>query len=203
MQRFLTLLFVVTLSVSFSASLATRALAQEVSEERRPVRLDRNHSTLGFRVPIVHGLGTVTGKFTDWSVDLFWDENDLDNSSVSVEIQTASVDTGIDGRDSDLRSDSFFNSQVYPAITFTSSSISGGPFEYKVDGTFTMLGVSKNITLSLDVRSWSDSDDDDGWTAFRVNYTLDRTDYGMMWRHSSVDFFVGDNIATDIVLITR
>lgn len=199
MQRYLTLLFAVFLSTSLSAA----AFAQEISEERRPVRLDRNHSTMGFRIPIVHGLGTVTGKFTDWTVDLFWDADDLENSSVSVEIQTASVDTGIDGRDGDLRGGNFFNSEVHPTITFVSSSISGGPFKYKVDGTFTMLGVSKEVTLALDVASWSDSDDDDGWTAFRVHYTLDRTEYGMTWKHSSVDFFVDDDIDTDIVLITR
>ncbi|MBT4603937.1 MAG: hypothetical protein HOC28_12450, partial [Bacteroidetes Order II. Incertae sedis bacterium] len=44
---------------------------------------------------------------------------------------------------------------------------------------------------------------DSDWTAFTVNYTIDRTDYNMNWTHSSVDYFVGNDIQADIVIITR
>jgi len=195
MKRFLTLRLII--------GLAAPVFAQDGGEERRPTRIDRNHSTLGFRIPIVYGLGTVTGKFTDWSVELYWDADDLENSSVNVEIQGASVDTGIENRDSDIRSDNMLNVEAYPTITFESSSIVGGPAEFDVMGTFTMLGVSKEVTLNLAVNTYEDPADGYVWTAFRVYHKLDRTDYGMTWKHGSVDFFVGDEIETDIILITR
>jgi len=195
MKRLLTLLLVIGLAVP--------VLAQDGGEERRPVRIDRNHSTLGFRIPIIYGLGTITGKFTDWSVELYWDADDLENSTVTVEIQATSVDTGIENRDADIRSERIFNVESHPTITFESSSISGGPAEFEVAGTFTLLGVSKEVTLNLAVNTYADPADGYVWTAFRVYHKLDRTDYGMTWKHGSVDFFVGDEIETDIVLITR
>mgnify|MGYP002529977393 CR=1 FL=1 len=178
------------------------AFCQDQEEERRPLRIDRNHSTLGFRIPVVHGLSTVTGKFTDFSADLFWDADDLENSSVNLEIQVESVATGIENRDNDIRR-RILDAQAYPTITFASSSIEGGPFSYDVTGTFTMHGVSREITLNLDVRSFDDAEEDFAWTAYRVSYTIDRTDYGVDWKHGIVNYFVGNDIVTDIVLLTR
>lgn len=178
------------------------AFSQDQDEERRPIRIDRNHSTLGFRIPVVHGLSTITGKFTDFSVDLFWDADDLENSSVNLEIQVESVATGIENRDNDIRR-RILDAETYPTITFESSSIEGGPFSYDVTGTFTMHGVSKEITLNLDVRSFDDAEEDFAWTAYRVSYTIDRTDYGVDWKHGIVNYFVGNDIVTDIVLLTR
>jgi polyisoprenoid-binding protein YceI len=36
----------------------------------KPLRIDKNHSTLGFEVPIVGGLSKVTGKFTDFDIQI-------------------------------------------------------------------------------------------------------------------------------------
>ena len=66
-----------------------------------------------------------------------------------------------------------------------------------------MHGVSREITLNLDVRSFDDAEEDFAWTAYRVSYTIDRTDYGVDWKHGIVNYFVGDDIVTDIVLLTR
>nr|ABZ08286.1 putative YceI like family protein [uncultured marine microorganism HF4000_APKG2M17] len=183
-------------------SITLPALGQDQGEERRPIRIDRNHSTLGFRIPVVHGLSTVTGKFTDFSVELFWDADDLENSSVNLKIQVESVATGIENRDNDIKR-RILDAETYPTITFESSSIEGGPFSYDVTGTFIMHGVSREITLNLDVRSFDDAEEDFAWTAYRVSYTIDRADYGVDWKHGIVNYFVGDDIVTDIVLLTR
>ena len=181
--------------------LTSPVLAQDTQTSTEPIRFDRNHSTLGFNVPIVNGLSKVTGKFTDFSIDLIWDESNLEGSSVQLEIQVESIDTGIDGRNNHLKSDDFFDVAVHPTITFSSSSIHKEADGYAVVGTFTMHGVTREITLPLTIDTFTS--DGHTWTAFRVNTIIDRTDYGMNWKHSSVDFFVGDEIETDIVLLTR
>src|ERR1700720_604098 len=84
---------------------------------------DRNHSTVGFSVPIMGGLSKVTGKFTDFQIRLSGDDADLSRGSVSATIQTASIDTGIVDRDKDLRSAGFFDAAKYPEIRFESRSI--------------------------------------------------------------------------------
>ena len=196
MKRLIPLLFLLAIT--------TESIAQEAPvEERKPVRIDRNHSTMGFNVPIVLGLSKVTGKFTDFSVDLIWDAENLSSSSVNVTIRPESIDTGIDGRNEHLRSEDFFDVEVYPEITFVSSSIMRNGEGYVAQGTFSMHGVSKDIFLPFKVREFYDATNEHDWTSFTVNFTLDRTDYNMNWKHSSVDYFVGDNIETDIVIISR
>lgn len=177
------------------------ATAQESASEL--VRIDRNHSTLGFNVPIVAGLSKVTGKFTDFSVDLIWNEDNLDSSSVSVTILVESIDTGIDGRNNHLRSADFFDVESFPEITFVSEKIVESGADYLAKGVFTMHGVSHEIFLPFSVDSFHDATEDHTWNAFTIDYTLDRTDYGMNWTHSSVDYFVGNEIEADIVIITR
>ena len=177
-------------------------MAQESDTNRELIRFDRNHSTLGFNVPIVKGLSKVTGKFTDFSVDVVWDEADLGASSVQLVIQVESVETGIEGRNKHLKTADFFDVEQFPTITFSSSSITPNEDGFDVAGTFTMHGVSRELTIPLSTSTFT-SEDGYTWTAFRVAYVIDRTDYGMNWKHSIADFFVGNEIETDIVLLTR
>jgi polyisoprenoid-binding protein YceI len=144
----------------------------------------------------------VTGKFTDFDVRLFWDEADLTASSVEATIQVASIDTGIDDRDGDLRSDNFFDAATYPTITFVSHRFERQGDSYLAHGTLTMKGVAQQIALPFQVVTRAQSDGD-AWTAFTVDYTLDRTAYGITWEHSHVPFFVGDDIAVTLFVITR
>lgn len=192
-----------TLLLSFLIGLLTLPSIAQNATPANPdlVRIDRNHSTLGFIVPIVEGLSKVTGKFTDFSVDLIWKADNLDASSVRLVIQVESVDTGIDARNEHLKSADFFDVAVHPTITFTSSKIRKNGDSYLVDGTFVMHGVSRDISLPLVVNTFTEADKT--WTAFRVATTLDRTDFGMNWKHSIADFFVGNEIEADIVLLTR
>ena len=192
-------IFSLFLSFILSPSFAQTA---ESSPEKTLVRFDRNHSTLGFNVPIVNGLSKVTGKFTDFKVDLIWEPENLNESSVYVEIQVESIDTGIENRNNHLKSDDFFDVATWPVITFTSKSIVKAGDGYQVTGAFFMHGIEKEITIPLTTQSFT-SEEGASWTAFRVNYVVDRTEYGMLWKHSIADFFVGENIETDIVLLTR
>ncbi len=80
---------------------------------------DMNHSTISFRVPILGGMSEVEGKFTDFAVDVVFDEEHLENSRVKAVIHAASVDTGIADRDKHLRTADFFAVDKYPDINNT------------------------------------------------------------------------------------
>ena len=86
-------------------------------------KIDPNHSTIGFATPILGNLSKVHGKFTEFTVTLKFDENDLPNSSVSAIIKAASIDTGVADRDKHLRSADFFDVAKFADITFASSRI--------------------------------------------------------------------------------
>jgi polyisoprenoid-binding protein YceI len=176
--------------------------AQDAAEGA--IRIDRNHSTVGFSVPVAGGISKVTGKFTEFTVDLVWDDDNPAASSVAVEIQVASVSTGYEGRDGDVRSESILDAENYPVITFVSHDIRHNGTGFVAVGDFTLHGVTKEIYLPITVVTLPDDEDpDDEWRAYHVTYQLDRSEYGIDWKHSSIDFFFGFDIEIDISILER
>src|SRR5436309_13833446 len=76
-------------------------------------QVDPNHSAAQFAVRHL-GLSTVRGAFTKVSGTVSLDDKDVTKSTVDVTIDAASVDTRVEGRDKDLRSDHFFDVAKYP-----------------------------------------------------------------------------------------
>lgn len=75
-------------------------------------------------------------------------------ASTTLEVPVASLRTGIDLRDEHLRSKMWLDAKKYPAISFESSGarkIDGNRWE--VTGTFSMHGVSRELTTVVDVRT--------------------------------------------------
>ena len=171
-------------------------------DEKKPLRIDTNHSTIGFAVPIVGDLSEVTGKFTDFEIVLNWDEEEPANSSVSTTIEVASINTGIVDRDADLRSSNFFDVATYPTMTFVSESIARSGPDYVANGTLTMKGVSKEIELPFRVVE-REKDGGGKWYAVQIEYVIDRTEYGITWEHSIVPFFVGNDVTIKLFVMTR
>ncbi len=178
-------------------------IAAQVSTGRQ-YPIDMNHSTVGFTVPIMGGLSKVKGKFTDFSINLTNDEKDITKSSVKVVIKTASVDTGIEGRDKHLRTADFFDVEKFPEITFESSRIEKRGKQFIAHGPLTMHGVSKEIELPFTITGVTENADK---TKKNVGYSasivLNRRDYGINYTHKTVPNFIGDNITVEIDLITR
>jgi len=185
------------LFVSFSA------LAQETPTEKE-IRIDRNHSTLGFSVPILGGLSHVWGKFTDFDVSLVWDGDASMPKNVTVEIRTASVSTGIANRDADIQGDNIFDTEHFPNITFESNDIRKNGSDYVAVGNFTMRGITKEIILPFAIHTIADEEDPtDPWRAYEIHYTFDRRDFGITWQHSAITMFFGYDIDVDIALLER
>src|SRR5262245_58886409 len=101
------------LAVIFSAGAASAA---------ETYAIDNAHSTIGFSVRHIM-VSSVKGAFKDYSGSVVYDDKDIAKSSVKLAIKTASIDTGIDKRDSHLRSADFLEADKYPAITFESTKI--------------------------------------------------------------------------------
>src|SRR4051794_25340486 len=68
---------------------------------------------------------TVRGRFKDVKGTIEADEQSPDRSSVNVEINAASIDTGVADRDTHLRSPDFLDVERYPTLTFRSKRIEG------------------------------------------------------------------------------
>ena len=142
--------------------------------------VDRAHSSLGFKVSHML-IAKVSGSFSDFTVDLLFDEKEIAKSSVKTVIQSAGIRTGNNDRDNHLRSPDFFDVQKYPEIVFTSKKLVKKGGEYLLTGDFTMHGVSKQLEIPFQLRGPIT----DPWGNVRIgieaNLTLNRMDYGVSW----------------------
>lgn len=113
-------------------------------------QLDPAHSAAQFAVRHM-GISTVRGGFTKLSGNAIYDPNDPSKTSIDVTIDANSVDTRVDMRDKDLRSDHFLDVTKYPTITFKSKQTqAAGPDKLKAIGDLTIHGVTKEVTLDID-----------------------------------------------------
>lgn len=84
--------------------------------------IDASHTLVEFAVKHMM-IATVKGRFGEVSGTIVLDEASLENSSVEVEIDAASIDTRNADRDAHLRSADFFDVENHPKLTFRSRRI--------------------------------------------------------------------------------
>ena len=141
--------------------------------------IDRNHTNVGFIAKHLV-ISKVHGRFTDFSGTIQWDDQDLSKSSLQGTIKVASINTGAENRDEDLRSDSFFDAAKYPEITFASSKIEKQEDGYLIHGTLTMHGVSKEVSFPAKLNGPIEQRGNKR-IGFEGHLTINRQDYGVSW----------------------
>jgi polyisoprenoid-binding protein YceI len=90
----------------------------------------------------------VRGMFKLPAGTVVLDEATPANSKVSATIEVTLMTTGVDERDTHLKSADFFDVARFPKITFVSTGVSkSSDSAYVVTGEVTMHGVTKPVTL--------------------------------------------------------
>jgi polyisoprenoid-binding protein YceI len=111
--------------------------------------IDKNHAQTNFQIRHM-GVSTVRGSISGVTGTIVWDEKDPSKSSVEATIDTNTVNTNNSARDTDLKSDKYFNVAKYPTMTFKSTSVSRANGKLQVVGDLTLAGVTKSVTLDVD-----------------------------------------------------
>ena len=111
--------------------------------------IDPVHSEIGFSVRHMM-VSKVRGRFTKFSGQLVTGTTPTD-SSVSAEIDLASIDTGNDQRDAHIRSADFFEADKYTLMTYRSTGMRVEDGEYVVIGDLTIKDVTKGVPLKLEL----------------------------------------------------
>ncbi|MCJ0766147.1 YceI family protein [Variovorax terrae] len=117
--------------------------------------LDPQHSFPHFSISHLD-MSTIHGRFDKMSGKVVYDAA-ARTGAIDVKIATASVTTGdgarSDGsrsRDDHLRSADFFNAAEFPEMHYKSSKLNfNGDRLESVDGTLTLLGVSKPVRMQV------------------------------------------------------
>lgn len=180
---------------------ARAADAPPVVEAAAPVRwqIDTNHSELTFRIR--HLVSRVSGQFNQWSGTIVADPANLSGGSVQVDIQTASIDTNNERRDTHLRSADFFDAATHPTITFRSTRVAVDGRGLRVHGNLTLRGVTKPVVLEGRMTEV-------GGPAgrrrigFEAETVINRMDYGVAWNRAAEGggVVLGDEVRISIAV---
>ena len=142
-------------------------------------QIDPVHSAFLFRIKHLNTSYT-HGRINTSSGTLTLDDADASKCGIELEVKADSVDTFNEKRDQHLKGPDFFNAKQFPSITFKSKSVKkSGDADYDVSGDFTLLGVTKEITVKF-ARVGSGKDPWGGArTGFEGTFEIKRSDYGM------------------------
>jgi len=176
-------------------SFLSGGLVATVGAEMAKWNLDKDHTTLGFEV--VHMVVSKTkGKFTEYSGTVEMDAEKQDFKTIKAVIQTASVTTDHQKRDDHLRSADFFDVKTFPTMTYKMKTYSKTGDHYTAVGDFTLLGVTKELTLVGTFNGVAK----DPWGNTRAGFTaegkVNRKDFGMKFSKllDNGGLMVGDEV---------
>ncbi|GAA3002006.1 YceI family protein [Streptomyces drozdowiczii] len=143
--------------------------------------IDPAHSSIGFTVR--HAMVTnVRGSFAEHEGSLKLDGSDPANSTASIDVKIASVDTGIKDRDGHLVSGDFFDAEKFPLMTFRSTSAEQlGGDKYRVTGDLTIKDVTRPLSIDLEFNGSAKDVYGNERVGFEGGAEILRSDWGLTW----------------------
>lgn len=142
--------------------------------------IDPGHAFIQFRISHL-GYSVLNGRFDKFAGKFTWDKEKPAESTIQVDVETASIDSNWAERDKHLRSPDFLDVEKIPTATFKSTKYTGDAKGGKLEGMLTLHGISKPITL--DVKFIGEGPDP--WGGYRAGFSattsLKRADYGISY----------------------
>lgn len=146
--------------------------------------IDASHSVVEFAVRHMV-VSTTKGRFGAVSGTIVLDQADPRRSSVTAEIDAASIETHEPKRDEHLRSADFFDVASYPTITFRGTQVEPrGADRLRVVGELTIRGVTREVELDVELHGQAT----DPWGGTRAGFSartaIDRKEFGLTWNQA-------------------
>jgi polyisoprenoid-binding protein YceI len=140
---------------------------------------------------------TVKGRFRELEATLNIDEANPENSWVEAKIAVASVDTNVEARDADLRSDNFFSAERFPYISFRSKRVERlDEGRFRLTGDLTIRDVTKEVVLDGEYEGQIDDPYGNKRAGFTATTEISRKEFGIRWNQllEGGGAVVGDNV---------
>ena len=141
--------------------------------------IDPGHAEVTF-IGRHFGLTKVRGRFTgiDGTVDV---GPTIQESTIHVNIDMTTVESGSSDRDAHLRSGDLFDVETHPTATFRSSSIAATGSSGAIAGDLTIKGITRSVILDAEfVGSTIDTSDNER-AVFTASTVVNRYDFDVTW----------------------
>lgn len=156
---------------------------------------DPAHTQVMFSVSHL-GYSFSHGRFTKFSGGFAFDEAQPEKSVADMTIETNSLVMDSEAWEKHLKNEDFFNVEKFPTMAFkTTKVVKTGDKTAQVTGDFTLLGVTKPITLEVTLNNSGIHPYSKSYAAgFSATGTIKRSDFGMEYGLPGV----GDDVSLNI-----
>jgi polyisoprenoid-binding protein YceI len=142
--------------------------------------LDLAHSRLGFVAR--HAMITkVRGEFGAFTGQARIDAERPENSSVTLTIDAATVNTGSADRDGHLVSADFFDVGAHPEWTFVSTAVRRDGTTWTITGDLGIKGIAKPVTIEFEETGAARDPFGNDRVGFEGQVVVNRKDWGLTW----------------------
>ena len=156
-----------------AAFLPTQAQAAEYV-----IDTEGQHAFIEWRIQHL-GYSWLYGRFNDFEGGFEYEDGAIEDTSVDVTIDMASLDSNHAERDKHLREKDFFYVKEYPEASFKSTGIESTDDGFVITGDLTMRGVTKEIEIEAE----KVGEGEDPWGGYRAGFhgttTLTLKDFGI------------------------
>jgi polyisoprenoid-binding protein YceI len=162
-------------------------------------KADPSHSEVDFTIEHL-SVAKVHGRFGNVSAVINYDPANVGKSTILATVGVNTVDTGESGRDDEIKSSDFFDSDRFPMAKFTSTEVSkNGNNGLWIKGNLTLHGITKPVMLNVQgpVKPVQ-GPDGKPHSGFSATATINRTAFGIGDTFPSA--VVGDQVELEIDL---
>jgi len=141
------------------------------------------------------------GRFRDFQGTIHYDPADPAASRVEFQVRVASVDTKAEGRDKTLQDEDFFYAARYPTMSFRSTAVrAAGERTLLVTGELTIRGVTRTITVPVELLGVHQRRDSNALAGFETTFTIDRRQFGVLGlRWSGGELILGNEVTIRLI----
>ena len=138
--------------------------------------IDPTHSEISFKVKHMM-ISTVTGHFEDLNASVESENDDFINADFNFIAKIDSINTKNSDRDAHLKSDDFFNADLYPEMIFNSTSFDGS----SLVGDLRIRDITKEISLDVDFNGVAVDPYGQTKAGFEITGSINRKDFNLTW----------------------
>ena len=142
--------------------------------------IDPTHSEILFKVKHLM-ISNVKGEFRKFQADIETEGEDFTTAIIKATIDASSISTNEDSRDAHLKSPDFFDAAQFPTLSFVSKSLRKAGQDYKLTGTLTIKGVSKEVTFDVTFGGLMVDPYGNEKAGFSLEGKINRGDFGLSW----------------------
>lgn len=165
--------------------------------------VDPAHSHIGFSARHL-GFSKVSGEFKKFAATVHADPKTAKIVSLEATAETSSIDTGIEKRDTHLKSDDFFAAEKYPQLKLALKKINWTGSKFTANTELTIRDVTKPVTFKGELLGTHQVNFGQGpqqRAGYVASATINRKDFGLKWSMITEGVaVVSDNVDLDLAI---